>query len=271
MPVSRSVVSVIDAGGSSRVHVYLAAASAIGCASDFAFWARVGLGRLASGPFRISRDLPSLFAPDNERRQQAQDVFVRAVDEQAAAQRLRDVGSALYRQDPCPASSPSPRTSRMKSNFAASFSRPARNSAPRARMLASRLCFFITFRKSRAVAQISGPPPNVEPCSPGANADANSSFAMNRAKRQPAGQRLRQCDNVRARREFLVGERGGPCGPGRTEFRRRSARRRAAWQVPRALPEFFADRKNSALALNRLNDQGANVVRRISLRDPRHR
>src|SRR5882762_6411543 len=84
---------------------------------------------------------------------------------------------------PTPSINPSPRTSRMKSNLAASFFKPARNSAPRARTLASR-CFRSTVsRKANPVAHTRGPPPNVEPWRPGENAAANSS----RARKAPSG------------------------------------------------------------------------------------
>src|ERR1700732_1718424 len=73
---------------------------------------------------------------------------------------------------------PSPRISRMKSKRAASFSRPARSSAPRSRMLVRSFCSSTTVRNSSAVAQTSGPPPNVVPCMPGVNVEANFSFAM---------------------------------------------------------------------------------------------
>src|SRR5579864_2170908 len=80
---------------------------------------------------------------------------------------------------------PSPRTSRMKSNFAAIFFRPAFSSAPRARTLASK-CFRSTVsRNVKPVAQVSGPPPNVEPCRPGENDAANSSRARNAPSGNP--------------------------------------------------------------------------------------
>ena len=62
------------------------------------------------------------------------------------------------------------------------------------------------------------------------------------------------------------------CGPGRTEFRRRSAPRRVAWPVrARASRKSSLDGINSAFTLHRLDDHRANVVRRTSLRDPRRR
>src|ERR1700693_2773767 len=80
---------------------------------------------------------------------------------------------------------PSPRTSWMKSNFAAIFFRPAFNSAPRARTLASK-CFRSTVsRNVKPVAQVSGPPPNVEPWRPGENDAANSSRARNAPSGSP--------------------------------------------------------------------------------------
>ena len=67
-----------------------------------------------------------------------------------------------------PSIKPSPRTSRMKSNLPASFSSPARSSAPRSRTFASSFSSSTIVRNSSAAAQTSGPPPNVEPCIPGA-------------------------------------------------------------------------------------------------------
>src|SRR3989449_8395781 len=55
----------------------------------------------------------------------------------------------------------------MKSNLAASFTRPARNSALRAWMLERRFSSSTVVRNSSAVAQTSGPPPKVLPCRPG--------------------------------------------------------------------------------------------------------
>src|SRR5579863_1739068 len=62
-----------------------------------------------------------------------------------------------------PSIRPSPRTSRMKSYFAASFLSPAFSSAPRARTFASKCLRSTVSRNVRPVAQVSGPPPNVEP------------------------------------------------------------------------------------------------------------
>ena len=70
------------------------------------------------------------------------------------------------------------------------FRFPARSSAPRSRTFASRSSSSMTFRNSSAAAQTSGPPPKVEPCIPGANADANCSLAMNAPSGKSAGERL---------------------------------------------------------------------------------
>src|SRR6266851_8957300 len=80
---------------------------------------------------------------------------------------------------------PSPRTSRMKSNFAAIFFRPAFSSAPRARTLASKFFRSTVSRNVKPVAQVSGPPPNVEPWRPGENDAANSSRARNAPSGNP--------------------------------------------------------------------------------------
>src|SRR4029077_823067 len=85
---------------------------------------------------------------------------------------------------------PSPRTSRMKSNFAAILFRPAFSSVPRARTLASR-CFRSTVsRNVSPVAHVSGPPPNVEPWRPGENEAANSSRARNAPSGSPPARGL---------------------------------------------------------------------------------
>src|SRR6202035_1253830 len=81
---------------------------------------------------------------------------------------------------------PSPRISRMKSNFSASAAKPSRSSAPRARTLSSSFEFSTIFRNSRAVAQTSGPPPKVDPCKPGEMCSATALEARIAPRGKPA-------------------------------------------------------------------------------------
>src|SRR5216683_3401977 len=85
---------------------------------------------------------------------------------------------------------PSPRISRMKLNFAASFVRPSRNSAPRMRIFSRSFSSSTIWRNSSAVAQASGPPPNVVPCIPGETREATSSVARMAPSGSPAARGL---------------------------------------------------------------------------------
>ena len=155
---------------------------------------------------------------------------------------------------------PSPRTSRMKSNFLPSAASPSRSSAPRARTFSRSFSFSTTLRNSSAVAQTSGPPPNVEPCRPGLIFAATAVGRENRAERQSRRERLRDHDDVGLRCKFLIAE-VAPSAPepalnlvgdqNRAVFRRQSAR---------TIPERLADRMNSAFALNRLQHHRANRI-----------
>src|SRR5713226_7639226 len=85
---------------------------------------------------------------------------------------------------------PSLRTSRMKENLAASFVRPSRNSAPRARIFSRSFSSSTVWRNSSAVAQASGPPPNVVPCIPGETREATSSVVRMAPSGRPAARGL---------------------------------------------------------------------------------
>ena len=92
-------------GGSSGVHVYLAAARAIGCGFDFAFWVALVFVACFRSLFELGEKFRDVAAPDDEWRQQPQDMFVRAIDEQAAAQGLRDEWQLRRSRDQRPESS----------------------------------------------------------------------------------------------------------------------------------------------------------------------
>src|SRR5713101_180845 len=85
---------------------------------------------------------------------------------------------------------PSTRISRMKSNLAASFVRPSRNSSPRARIFSSSFSSSRVLRNSMATAQASGPPPNVVPCIPGETREATSLVVRIAPRGSPAARGL---------------------------------------------------------------------------------
>src|SRR5580704_18809929 len=53
---------------------------------------------LFQGFFELGEEFDNVLAPDDERRQQAQNMFVRAIDEQAAAQGFGDDWRAVNRE-----------------------------------------------------------------------------------------------------------------------------------------------------------------------------
>src|SRR5271156_6270443 len=178
-------------GGCSRVHVclYLAAAKAMGCAFDFAFWVELGFAaffRAFSNLLRNSATSLRRMMNGGSRRRMCSWVQLMSKPPRRASVTIGVPSIARS----TPRIRPSPRTSRMKSKRAASFSIPWRSSAPRSRMFASRSESSTTFRNSSAVAQMSGPPPNVVPWSPGTNAAANVSLAMMAPRGKPPARGL---------------------------------------------------------------------------------
>ena len=159
-------------------------------------------------------------------------VIVRAIDDQAVAQRRSHIGRPSTARS-MPIIKPSPRTSRMKSNSAPSRESPARSCAPRCAHVFEQIFVLRSIaRNSSATAQASGPPPKVEPCKPGENASAKLSCARIAPSGSPPASGLATTTMSGKPDVPLVGKRRGRCGPGRTEFRRRSARRRSAKPAP---------------------------------------
>src|SRR5271156_6316747 len=178
-------------GGSGRVHVclYLAAARAMGCAFDRAFWVELGFVacfRAFSNLLRNSATSLRRMMKGGSRRRICSWVQLMSRPPRRASV---TIGAPSIARS-TPRIRPSPRTSRMKSKRAASFSIPWRSSEPRSRMFASRFESSTTFRNSSAVAQMSGPPPKVVPWSPGTNAAANVSLAMMAPRGNPPARGL---------------------------------------------------------------------------------
>src|SRR5580658_5279671 len=64
----------------------------------FCVLGRAGFCCLFQGLFELGEEFDDVSAPDDERRKQTQDVFVRAINEQAATQRLGDDWSTVNRE-----------------------------------------------------------------------------------------------------------------------------------------------------------------------------
>src|ERR1700746_3581643 len=164
------------------VHFYLAAATVIGCACVSVFCV---FDRDFSNDFAVRASTASNFARNSTTSRR---LIMKAGSSRKICSWVQFMISPLFSASTMkgapstdrstPSIKPSPRTSRMKSSLPASFSIPARSSAPRSRIFASRLSSSTTVRNSSAAAQTSGPPPKVVPCIPGVNAAANFSFAI---------------------------------------------------------------------------------------------
>ena len=142
------------------------------------------------------RDFP--LRGNDEWRQQPQDVLVRAIDQQAFAQRLLQRMARLPRQVQCRRINPSPRTSRMKSNFAGQVCR-----APRAipRRAHERLQQFFVL-DDRKKFQSRGADQRAAAECGAVQAGSRRAQQIPRwpecSQRQTAGQRLGDDDDVRA-------------------------------------------------------------------------
>ena len=175
---------------------------------------------------------------------------------------------------------PSPRISRMKGNFAASAERPSRNSVLRALMFSRSFSSSMTLRNSRAVAHASGPPPKVVPCKPGETFWATASEVKYRAERKTSGKRFGYYHDVGLRGKFLIGKVSARAAQAALNFVGDQQRAVFCGQRPRAVPEFVADRIDSAFTLNGFEEDGADGVIKFGFEigdvvevdkfDPRH-
>ena len=110
---------------------------------------------------------------------------------------------------------------------------------------------------ARATAQASGPPPKVVPCMPAWMACETSSVQSMRAEGHAAGERLGEGGDVGQDAVMLVGEQLAGAAQAGLNLVGDEQRAGGVGEVARGLEKLARDGTDAALALNGLDEDGA--------------